>query len=274
MRKILLVSGCSMADKNFRSATNPGIDTSWPKWPELLAKKLDMDCINLGSSGAGNEYIYSSLLEQILQKKDQIGLVISSWSQCQREDYQEWNRWKHTRVYTNGDVFGWLKKSLVYMISLQAVCERYNIPLKQIQMIPLYYSWLCGLGKTDEEIFRNRDKPDFKFKYTYPGDKEKDKKKCEKIIMTYEPYINVENFIGWPTVKNLGGYNIEEKTIKSQEQKGEKDNRTKKQKVMMMDYLENRGYEFEKDLIVSEWDQHPNAKGNEKIMEFIYDRLG
>ena len=42
----------------------------------------------------------------------------------------------------------------------------------------------------------------------------------------------------------------------------------------MMDYLENRGYEFEKDLIVSEWDQHPNAKGNEKIMEFIYDRLG
>ena len=75
MRKILLVSGCSMTDKNFVSEINPEIDTSFPKWPELIAKKLDMDCINLGKCGSGNDYIYSTLLEKILEKKDQIGLL-------------------------------------------------------------------------------------------------------------------------------------------------------------------------------------------------------
>ena len=58
MKKILLVSGCSFTDKNFYSGVHPEMDTSYPKWPELLAKKLDMDCINLGQNGAGNEYIY------------------------------------------------------------------------------------------------------------------------------------------------------------------------------------------------------------------------
>jgi len=272
MKKILLVSGCSMADKYFKSATNPEIDTSWSKWPELLAKKLDMDCINLGTSGAGNEYIYSSLLEQIIQNKDKIGLVIASWSQCHREDFQEWNRWKHIRVSANGDVFGWLKKSLRYMISLQIVCERYNIPYKQIQMIPLYYSWLCGLTKSDEEVFRNKDKPDFKFRYTYPGEKEKDTKKCQKILMNFEPYINVENFIGWPTTDKMGGYTIEEATLI---RKNINPTKTKRQAVIRQDewYKKFRN-EFIKELVISEWDQHPNAKGHEKIAEFIYDRLG
>ena len=97
MKKILLASGCSMTDSNYVSETNPEIDCSWPKWPELIAKKLDMECINLGRNGAGNEYIYSSLLEKILEKKDQIGLVMVGWTQCQRKDYQEWNIWKEKR---------------------------------------------------------------------------------------------------------------------------------------------------------------------------------
>jgi len=63
MKKILLVSGCSNTDKNFYSELHPEMDCSWPKWPELLAEKLNMDCVNLAKSGAGNEYIYSSLLD-------------------------------------------------------------------------------------------------------------------------------------------------------------------------------------------------------------------
>mgnify|MGYP007000298305 len=56
MKKILLASGCSFTDKNWISDFHPEIDTSFPKWPELLAKKLDMECINLGKSGSGNEF--------------------------------------------------------------------------------------------------------------------------------------------------------------------------------------------------------------------------
>ena len=57
MRKILLVSGCSYTNKDFVSDYHSDMDTSWPKWPEILAKKLDMEVINLAYSGAGNEYI-------------------------------------------------------------------------------------------------------------------------------------------------------------------------------------------------------------------------
>ena len=275
MRKILLASGCSMTDSNYVSETNPEIDCSWPKWPELIAKKLDMECINLGRNGAGNEYIYSSLLEKILEKKDQIGLVIAAWSQCQRKDYQEWNLWKEKRFEPYGDVFGWLRKTLRYMISLQLVCERYNIPYKQFQMINLFDGWISGLSKTDEQLYENRNNPNYEFKYTYSGDRNKDRIKLQKILMEYEPYINVKDFIGWPTTGVLGGYNVEEKTIKkSKKELDELWNNINPKEQTMDNFLIERGYEFQKELIVSEWDQHPNGKGHEKIAEFLYDRLG
>ena len=42
-RNILLAGGCSYTDPNFnRSVTVPGLDCSFPKWPELLAKKFNL----------------------------------------------------------------------------------------------------------------------------------------------------------------------------------------------------------------------------------------
>ena len=108
-QKILLASGCSFTDPDWWSEYHPEMDTSWPKWPELLAKKLDMDCVNLGSSGSGNEYIYSSLLDYITNpQKDvsRIGLVIPAWTQCQRRDYQRGlnGRWLNRRLDVDGDM--------------------------------------------------------------------------------------------------------------------------------------------------------------------------
>ena len=88
MKKILLVSGCSFTAPKFYSHIHPDLDCSWPKWPELLAKKLDMKCINLSKSGAGQEYIYSSLVDtlQTLNIND-IGLVLPAWSTAPRRDF-------------------------------------------------------------------------------------------------------------------------------------------------------------------------------------------
>ena len=33
------------------------MDCDWPKWPERLAEKLGMECVNLCKCGAGQEYI-------------------------------------------------------------------------------------------------------------------------------------------------------------------------------------------------------------------------
>ena len=44
---------------------------------------------NLARNGGGNEYIYSSLFDEITNNfTDRIGLVVAAWSQCQRVDYQ------------------------------------------------------------------------------------------------------------------------------------------------------------------------------------------
>ena len=243
MRKKLIVSGCSNTNKDFYSELHPELDTSWPKWPELLAEKLDMDCVNLGKSGAGNEYIYRSLLNYITRNDNSnIGLVISAWTQSNRKDYQQGNlgRWTNERIDPNGDVFSWMRKSLDNYLSFQILCEKYNLNYMQVQMLHPYKDWLNGLkprlgDKNYSPIFR----------YTYPGDVEKDNKKILKIISQYENLINTKRFIGWPLSAELGGFSLQKKFI---------------------------GHRIPKTMI-SELDNHPNKHGQKVIAEFIYDRL-
>ena len=243
MRKILLVSGCSNTDKDFYSELHPDMDCSWPKWPELLAKKLDMDCVNLAKSGAGNEYIYRSLLNCITRSDiSNIGLVIPAWSQCNRKDYQEGNlgRYTNARVDPNGDVFSWARRSLDNFLSFQILCEKYNLPYMHVHMLHLYKNWLDGLRFKDMDPLNLNG-----FRHVYPGDKEKDNKKLIKIIDDYEDRINIKKFIGWPLSSEYGGFCLQEKYISL----------------------------FFKTQI-SKLDSHPNKLGQKKIMEVIYDRLG
>tara|TARA_S200000501_G_scaffold202617_1_gene190617 strand:- start:28 stop:771 length:744 start_codon:yes stop_codon:yes gene_type:complete len=247
MKKILLVSGDSFTDPDWWSEFHPEMETEWPKWPEILAKKLDMECVNLGKSGSGQEFIYTSLLEYITNpNKDinRIGLVVPAWSQCQRKDYQKgWGgRWTNRRLDIDGDIFGWINRSLKYMLSLQVLCERYNLPYKQFQMINLFNDYLYGLKPGDSEVKSGKYPLDFRTKY--PGNIQKDKQKILQIISNYEERINTKNFIGWPMINELGGYAFSHHVLREQKYK------------------------------VSELDSHPNKEGQEKIAEFLYDRLG
>ena len=242
MKKILLASGCSNTDENFYSEFHPDLDTSWPKWPELLAKKLNMDYVNLGKSGAGNEYIYRSILNYITQNdSSNIGLVIPAWTQSNRKDYQQGNlgRWTNERIDPNGDVFSWIRKTLDYYISFQILCEKYNLTYIHVQMLHPYKDWLSGLKpRLCDKNYSST------FRYTYPGDVEKDNKKILKIIGQYENIINTKRFIGWPLSDELGGFSLQRKFIGH------------KEKTM-----------------ISKLDNHPNKHGQKVIAEFIYDRL-
>ena len=169
MKKILLVSGCSWTDKAFVSDFHPELDTSWPKWPEILGEMLDMEVINLGKSGQGNEYIYSSLLDRVVGMSDEdrsrIGLVIAAWSGAQRRDWEKtpWRKypppgrnhtpptyqWCSDRYDTKGDVYYFINRLSRCAMSLQILCERYNIPYMQVQMIPVLGSFAFGRDTTD-----------------------------------------------------------------------------------------------------------------------------
>lgn len=65
----MLAVGCSFTDPNFSTLFEPDYDCSFPKWPELLANKLNVDVVNLGHSGASNEWIINTAIDHILDNK-------------------------------------------------------------------------------------------------------------------------------------------------------------------------------------------------------------
>ena len=225
MKKILLTSGCSFTDKSFVSDFHHDLDTSWPKWPELLAKKLDMDCINLGFSGAGNEYIYTSLLNEIVKMDaNDIGLIMPAWSGSARKDWNVRGKWRNlgkispVNASNEGDIQYHIQRSIIYYYSLQEICKSNKLPLKQFQMLPM-------VGGSDG------------------------RKDLIKVIYN-SPYNDLidDNFLGWPTENNLGGFNIRRDVLGGYTKESYKWN-------------------------ISDMDKHPNAEGQKMIAEFLYERL-
>ena len=235
MKKILLVSGCSYTDPNWKSDFHDIGPKAWQFWPDILAKKLDMEVINLAYSGVGNEYIYSSLLDKI-QTTDNIGLVMAAWSQCQRKDWKRNKKWFNNSEYCNegiisNDMYAHIDKTLRYYYSLQEICKSKKIPLKQFQMIHMFrgYSW------------------------DIPTQRHKEKFELRKELLNHihnSPYFDKidDSFIGWPGDPDLGGFS------------------------MKSDLLFGYGKES-LEWAVSERDNHPNAKGQEKIAKCLYSTL-
>lgn len=177
MKKILLVSGCSFTTDNYESHHHPEEDMSWDKWPKILAKMLDMDYINLAKSGAGNEYISNTIIDEIeTMDKSKIGLVIPAWSQCRRRDYQvhyprsNKTAWRNELHDLFGDTRYWITKSFKTYYFFQIYCEYYKIPYKQVQMIELF--------KDNIEI------------------KSKERKEIEEFAESEMYYSKLKNFVG------------------------------------------------------------------------------
>ena len=273
MKKKLIVSGCSFTDKNFYSQSYPDYDCSFPKWPQILAEKLDMDCINLGASGAGNNYIYSTLLEEIIRTpKKEVGFVMAAWSQVQRDDWGEREKflpdndlfsykdrhnsnmvWRNKRQDKPGNLFYWMIEHLRRYISFDSLCKSHDIPYKQFQMLTPFDGFLNGLMKTDWEHMQNKDNPNFVDRHPYKpilGSKGRDRTYLLKKILDYEKYIETKNFIGWPLHLRLNGFAVEQKTL--------------------MTFPDQHNKE---ELIIGGYDYHPNKEGHEKIAEYLHGQL-
>ncbi len=230
MKKLLIVSGCSWSNVNFISELHPKLDTSWPKWHELLAEMLDMELVSLGQSGAGQEYIFNSIVEYItkINDKNRIGLVIAAWSRSPRRDYQVDSHWTNDRWDKCGDAYYMVNKSLRYFYQFQIFCERFELPYKQIHML---------------DSTRIKD-------WERPGDlyyQPISRKKIDLTIGTSPLFnkINEDKFIGWPLIKEIGGYALDQKVI----------------------------YDKKEKYRISEIDFHPNKKGNETLASYIYANL-
>lgn len=146
MKKILLAGGDSWTDQNFRSSPHPEMDVSWPKWPEILAKHLDMKVINLGKSGQDNIETYESIHDAVIKYGDDVGFVAVGWTHANRRGYQWWNSYNQCWQIDNskyGKITGvrlktHVKNTARLYMNIQILCERYNIPYLQAQMNYLF----------------------------------------------------------------------------------------------------------------------------------------
>ena len=277
--KKLIVSGCSYTAKDYISSAHPEMDCSWPKWPEMLAKKLDMEIVNLAYNGAGNRFILQTLLEAIERTpKEEIGMIMAAWSQANRDDWQEFYvtgrkripikfknerfvkgfEWENMRIGRLGSIFGWVRESLLGYITLQNVCKRYNIPLKQFQMIGLYNGWISGLGRTEDEIRAGLPN------YVYEGDEEADRQQIRLLIRDYEQFIDKDTFLGYKKTTNLNDKLSPPMWAPIEGS------------VTLLDKIAypmdlSAGDDMYK---ISKFDEHPNELGQQKLAEVIYDRMG
>ena len=226
----MITSGCS-----FTESIRPNQEKSWP---DYLAEKLGKKLTNYGRGGAGNEYIYNSVVDNL-----DTDLVIVMWSSFDRWDFH-WGHFqlpyliedggsmprKDKLVNTSTGEFAntyvadenitelskvmlknnldnreyQIKKTIRWMVSLQHICEQKNIPLIQ-----------C-LGFLD---------------YDY---------ETASTSINYKPFYELEHkSLGWPFVERIGGFTIMDK--------------------------------LHKDMFVSNFDKHPNDKGHKYISEIIYD---
>ena len=235
MKKILLVSGCSFTAREYESHHHPEKDfASYDKWPEMLAEKLNMQCVNLGRSGAGNEYVSNSIIDYIEEaNKSDIGLVIPAWSQCRRRDYQMYSyrskqiTWRFEMYDLFGDMRYWITKSLKTYYFFQIYCDYYNIPYKQVQMIELF----------KDNISRSTAK--IKFNHI-------EKAKFNDFTINEMYYKKVKNCIG-ETSPILSLQDV----LTS--------HRRDKEKI--------------KEFCISSEDWHPNKTGHRLMAEYIYENI-
>ena len=244
--KKLIVSGCSWTKYSMGMTMEPYLRDK--DWATHLAKKLDMECINLGCGGAGNEYIFFSIYDELMREKkhSEIGLVVVMWSGWKRWDFELKNyvpisedrlenianSWRRPPARVKEDLlkldFTPWKKSLRYIYMFQELMEQNNIPYMHVQGVRPDWHQFSGRHKAPlmeegiiEEILRN----------------------------IYVDKINEDKFIGWPPFLELGG--------------------------MYMDWYLNELDPNEDKLYLphSSTSAHPNAEGDKVISNYLYEKI-
>ena len=112
----------------------------WPTWADILSGSYDY-YENWGSSGAGNFFIYNSIIECVLTNKltssDQ---VVVMWTSTAREDHYINNTWHNSGgLYFDQpiDHKGYLLRDLSFIYGAEQVLKQAGIPYIFLSMLPI-----------------------------------------------------------------------------------------------------------------------------------------
>jgi len=257
-RKKLIAIGCSFTEHYLTSDQSPNLNFDFPRWPQHLADMLDMECVNLGKAGAGNDYILAKTVDATLKEKN-IGLVVLMWSEWRRMGFQchtDWNKWFYI---TDHDPVVESKK---YILEKQNPPHATRNTLrtfihaeKILRDIP--YMFLQG---TQNVVFRRSPTAQGSIRET-----------ANEILKS--PYLDyIENnisdkFIGWPLMKEIGGYCIDD-ILNKEEPLHYRYRGTLRYYVSTFGGDKKDPPKFR----ISDQDMHPNDEGHKFIAEFLYEQ--
>jgi hypothetical protein len=264
--KKLLTFGCSYTDDKYIELTskypqlidllkdNDGNMTkSFPYWPELLSKKLNMKYENYAQCGFGNDGIHATFLENIVGRDD-IGMVIIMWSEFMRLDMET------TQKTVFGQKFEWFKnniaattaggknadnnKSLRHkQIDVANILGKYNLihPIAMLRKsIRHFYEAQQICDSKNINLFQIMGMP--------PSRKKNEIESSKHIINNpVADEINTDTFIGWPMMTQIGGFSCGSQLY---------DIDPKREKYFI-------NYD----------NVHPNALGQEFISELLFEKV-
>jgi hypothetical protein len=235
-RKKLIAIGCSFTEHYLNNPMSPDFDHNFPRWPQHLADKLDMECVNLGRCGAGNQQISSKLIDTVLSEKN-IGLVVLMWSEWIRQDFQDpangWYSFHPHRDNSETEKYPIDSKSRNSILQYN---NTYDVTMKSLRHFLIAQMLL-------------KDIPYLMIQGPVPvsdiGEHWKKALPAPMINSKIFDEINPDQFIGWPILKQIGGYTV-------------------------IDILDKVDPE-RKQLRISDEDSHPNAEGHKIIAQEIYN---
>ena len=259
MRKKLLVFGCSYSDKSYVEITtkseklkehmynNQGnLTEPFDFWPEMMAKKLDMDLVNFAQCGFGNDGIYSTFIDEVT-KQDNIGIIIIMWSEFMRIGFEQEIR----SIFKSK--FDWLK------INITATDRNKELRKKQIEITDILnkhglLSPASMLKRSTRLFFSVQQicislrKPFLQVMGMPPSKKAFEVEFCKHLIESpFLEQINKTSFMGWPMYPQLDGYSCGSR---------------------LYDLDPNRNKYF-----INSENVHPNKAGQEYITEMLLSRI-
>ena len=258
-KKKLIAIGCSYTEHYLRSDRSPDIDHDFPRWPQHLADKLDMECVNLGQCGSGNKQILSKIINTVLTEKN-IGIVVVMWSQFQRLDF-EYSSTEWMQINLDLDIdqtkIDWDYKQKNFKelhnphSAIQDALRTFILAEKLLKDIPhLYIQGPDAVSfystkklLTDDNYRESKQKRVDTGTFLYPTFIIK-----LFFLSSYFDYVEKnlsEKFIGWPIMQELGGYSV----------------------TNILDKLDPERTQ----LRISKEDKHPNAEGHKIIAQEIYN---
>lgn len=195
-------------------------------WPELLAEHYKVKCKNLSNNGRGADYIVNNITDEITsnQNYDLVIAAMSPWNRSELRRIPKPFPLEIIRIFVDDFL-----RNLLY---LKCVCKEFNIPLIVCQMInPIQIGFHAG---SDKEI----------------------KAEFSKAFVNNEISLGIDSsdFIGWPFLTNLGGYDLDKKYL------------TIDDRLREIWHLKSKNFALHDDY-------HPNQLGHQKLCNVFIKKI-